>query len=101
MGGVSFGRVFTGWLALVVLYTVVTESDRVAGALGIVSHALTALSDPNRPLIRDHAGGGSSSSSSTSSTSSKPLTTVAPGEHSGYRASYLNYPAPPGVGIPY
>jgi hypothetical protein len=48
------GRVFTGWLALVVLYTVLTESDRLSEGLGIGNSALAALSDPSRPLIRDH-----------------------------------------------
>jgi hypothetical protein len=53
--GIRPGRVFTGWFVLVVLYTALTESDRLTQALGIGNSALTALSDPTRPLIRDHS----------------------------------------------
>lgn len=59
MGGIRPGRVFTGWLALVVLYTALTESEALSDSLGFGTRALAALSDPNRPLIRDHTGGAS------------------------------------------
>jgi hypothetical protein len=70
MGGVRAGRVITGWLVLVGLYTALTNSDKLAGAVGLGNSALRALSDPSRPLIRDHSSGSSSSSGSSGSTGS-------------------------------
>jgi hypothetical protein len=70
MGGVRPGRVITGWLVLIGLYTVLENSDRVADALGLGNSAIRALSDPTRPLIRDHGAGSSAGSSGSSGSSS-------------------------------
>lgn len=49
-------RVFVGWFGLIVLYTTVTRSDKVAGLLGLTTEATRRLSDPNVPLIKNRSG---------------------------------------------
>jgi hypothetical protein len=51
-------RVLTGWLALVVTYTLVqtASAHRVTGALGMVATGIRRLSDPTVALVPDHSG---------------------------------------------
>jgi hypothetical protein len=77
VGGVRAGRVITGWLVLIGLYTALTNSDRLAGAVGLGNSWIRALSDPSRPLIRDHGASSAGSSSSSSSGSGKQAPTSA------------------------
>lgn len=46
--------IFGWWFLLIALYTVVSNSDGVASALGIVGDQVRRIGDPNVPLIRDH-----------------------------------------------
>ena len=46
-------RVITGWFALIVAYTALTQSDKIAGLLGTTTAATRRLSDPSVPLIPD------------------------------------------------
>lgn len=109
MGGVRPGRVITGWLVLVGLYTALTNSDRLASAVGLGNSAIRALSDPSRPLIRNHAGndqglsntaGGGGVAQITGSPGGPP----APSDLWRYQSlpsatPPLSYPAPSGGGI--
>jgi hypothetical protein len=56
--------VFVGWFSLIVLYTAVTSSEKVAGLLGLTTKGLKRISDPSVPLIPDVAGIEDSGSSS-------------------------------------
>ena len=49
-------RVFVGWFGLIVLYTAVTQSEKIAGLLGLTTDITKRLSDPEVPLIRNRAG---------------------------------------------
>ena len=62
--------VVIGWFGLVVLYTAVTRSDKIAGLLGTTTTVTRRLSDPTVPLIPDHRAGSSTSAPSVSSSGS-------------------------------
>ena len=49
-------RVFVTWFGLIVLYTAVTRSEKVAGLLGVTTELTRRLSDPNVPLIANRSG---------------------------------------------
>lgn len=107
MGGVRPGRVITGWLVLVGLYTALTNSDRLSSAVGIGNSWLVALSDPSRPLIRDHVGNDQGLSSTAGNGGAAQITgssggPPAPSNLQSYQpfgAGPLSYPSPSGGGI--
>jgi len=55
-------RVVVGWFGLVVLYTALTQSEKIAGLLGTTTAATRRLSDPKVALIKNRAGGTSTAS---------------------------------------
>lgn len=55
-------RVFVTWFGLIVLYTAVSSSEKVAGLLGLTTAATRRLSDPSVPLVPDLSGATSSTS---------------------------------------
>jgi hypothetical protein len=100
MGGVRPGRVFAGWFALVVLYTALTEGSRLSEALGIGNSALVALSDPSRPLIRDHTGSGTQNAASGKGSQTSPNPGGSPTEGTARTAAPAQPPYALGVTPP-
>jgi hypothetical protein len=78
-------RVFVGWFGLIVLYTALTQSEKIAGLLGVTTEVTKRLSDPNVPLLRNRAGAQLAGSSPVRANSTAP----GDGAAGGYGGSTL------------